>query len=198
MKKTMTALLVLMLAAGCSSAAATSVSQHSGSPGQSFGQSFDTTQYSTDKLHFEHFDTYYRLIGQFGLPEDIVREPLGNANGVWKYSLRFNDGSSGSLFNEIGYAEMAVHNNDSPPVMIVLHPRLASDGYEVLEESDEETGYEPFGGGLDENNSMKLTGNDCVLVLEQFFAYEGREYLTGTLWMSEESSAAFLMVRGQE
>lgn len=198
MKKTIAVMLALMLAAGCSSSAATAVNQFPGSSKESFSQSFDSSEYSTDKLHFEDFDSYYGLIGQFGLPEDIVREPLGYANGVWKYSLNLTDGASGALFTEIGYAEVSVHNNDEPPVVIVLHPRLAKDDYEVWEESDEAVGYEPFGGGLDDNNNMKLTGNDCVMVLEQFFAYEGREYLTATIWLSEEETASFLLVRGQE
>ena len=59
-------------------------------------------------------------------------------------------------------------------------------------------GYEPFGGGFDENNEIKLIGNNCVLYLKNFYAYEGREYLLADLWISEEETATFMMIRGQE
>lgn len=152
------------------------------------------------KLRFEDFDNLYGQITYEGTPADKVLVPLGNANGVWKYNLKIrSETSSGiSYFDELGYAEMSVHNNDDPPVRIILHPRLASDGYESWSETDEEVGYEPFGGRYDENDNLKLTGNDCVLLLKEYYAYEGREYLIAELWMSEEEHADFLMMRGQE
>ena len=157
------------------------------------------SDFDVSKLRFEDFDNFYGQITYNGLPEGLVRQPLGKANGVWKYNLKFRqDTSDGKLFDELGYAEMYVHDNDDPPVKIILHPRLASDGYEIWEESDEEIGYEPFAGYYDENNDLKLTGNDCILHLKQYYAYEGREYLIATLWMSEEDFADFLMIRGQE
>lgn len=158
------------------------------------------SDYDVRKLHFEEFDNLYGQITYEGTPADKVLVPLGNANGVWKYNLKIRDESpSGiSYFDELGYAEMSVHNNDDPPVRIILHPRLASDGYESWSETDEEVGYEPFGGRYDENDNLKLTGNDCVLLLKEYYAYEGREYLIAELWMSEEEHADFLMMRGQE
>ncbi len=162
-----------------------------------YGYDYD---YDVSKLHYEDFEEFYAQIMYEGLPEDKVREPLGNANGVWKYDFvyRYDSSDGGYVFEEIGYADMSVHNYDDPPVRITLHPRYASDGYEVWEESDEQVGYEPFGGGFDEFNNLKLYGNDCVLLLQEFYAWEGREYLLAELWMSEEDVATFMMIRGQE
>ena len=161
-------------------------------------ESFDFDDVS--KLRFEDFDNLYGEITYIGTPEDKVYLPLGNANGVWKYNLKIiSDSPSGiSYYDELGYAEMSVHNNDDPPVGIILHPRLARDGDESWRETDEEVGYEPFGGRYDENDNLKLTGNNCVLWLKEYYASEGREYLLAELWMSEETHAEFLMMRGQE
>ncbi|MBQ2584168.1 MAG: hypothetical protein II568_03230, partial [Erysipelotrichaceae bacterium] len=86
---------------------------------------------------------------------------------------------------------------DREIISLSLHPRLASDGYEVWEESDEEVGYKPF-EGLPENYGIKLIGNDCVLWIGEYYAYEGREYVYGELYMSEENYVVFLMIRGQQ
>jgi len=151
-------------------------------------------------LYFEYFDEFYGHLMYEGLPEGRTYIPLKYANGAWKYSLifRFDSSDGGGMFDEIGYAEMYVHGEDNPPITIILHPRMAQDGFEVWLESDEEIGYEPFGGGFDENDNLKLSGNYCVMQLEQYYAYEGREYLYGTLWTSEETFGDFLMVRGQD
>ena len=159
--------------------------------------SFDFDDVS--KLNYEYFDEFYGQLMYEGLPEDRVPEPLKQANGVWKYNIKIrNDSSSGSLFDEIGYAEMSVNGSSDPPITIILHPRYASDGIEIWPETDGEVGYEPYSGGFDENENIKLIGNNCVLQPEYFYAYEGREYLYGKLWMSEESFGDFMMIRGQE
>ncbi len=164
----------------------------------SYVQNVDPAEFDVSRLHYEDFDEFYGQVMYEGLPDDRVHEPLGNANGVWKYNYKLrNDQSEGSLFDELGYVEMSVHNENDPPVSIILHPRFASDGFEIYEESDD-VGYEPFGGGFDEDNNIKLTGNNCVLLLKEFYTYEGREYLLAELWLSEEMSATFMMMRGQE
>ncbi|MBQ1483488.1 MAG: hypothetical protein IIZ28_07970 [Erysipelotrichaceae bacterium] len=159
----------------------------------------DLSEFDVSKLHYEDFDELYGQLMFEGLPEGIVREPLKYANGVWKYDLKIRyDSSDGYLFDELGYAEMSVDGTQDPPVRITLHPRLASDGIAVWEESDQDVGYEPFAGGLDDNDDLKLFGNNCVMLLTDFYAYEGREYLIAQLWMSEEDVAVFMMIRGQE
>ncbi len=190
MKKITIILLVLLMLCGCASSSAAPSPQGNNPSNQN-------NDFDAGKLSFEYFDELYAQLTYDGLPEDRTSIPLGNANGVWKYDLRIRRDSAtdGSLFDELGYAEMYVHDSDDPPVKIVLHPRLANDGNEIREETDEEVGYEPFGGVFDENNVLKLTGNDCVLVLERYYEWKGKEYLTATLWLSEEESGTFMMIR---
>ena len=183
-------LVLLMMLCGCASS---SVSESL----QGNGQNDQSDLFDAGKLSFEYFDEFYAQLMYEGLPEDRTSIPLGNANGIWKYDLKIRRDSSvdGYLFDELGYAEMSVHNSDDPPVKIVLHPRLASEGNETREETDEEVGYEPFGGVFDENNVLKLTGNDCVLVLERYYEWQGKEYLSATMQLSEEESGSFMMIR---
>ncbi|MBR4469999.1 MAG: lipoprotein [Erysipelotrichaceae bacterium] len=157
--------------------------------------------FDPSKLSFEDFDELYGQMMYEGIPEDVVYLPLKNANGVWKYDLkiRYDSSVDGYMFDELGYVEMSVDGRNDPPISIVLHPRLAAfDAYEVYPETDEEVGYEPFAGGIDDDNLIRLFGNDCVLCPEYYYAYEGREYLIATLWMSEEDFGNFMMIRGQE
>lgn len=187
MKKIIIMLLVLLMMCGCASSSAS----------QENAQNDQSDPFDAGKLSFEYFDEFYAQLMYEGLPEDRVSLPLGNANGIWKYDLKIRRDSSanGYLFDELGYAEMSVHNNDNPPVKIVLHPRLASEGNETREETDEEVGYEPFGGVFDENNVLKLTGNGCVLILERYYEWQGKEYLSATMQLSEEESGSFMMIR---
>ena len=184
--------VLLMMLCGCASS---SVSESL----QGNGQNDQSDLFDAGKLSFEYFDEFYAQLMYEGLPEDRTSIPLGNANGIWKYDLKIRRDSSvdGYLFDELGYAEMSVHNSDDPPVKIVLHPRFASEGNEIREETDEEVGYEPFGGVFDENNVLKLTGNDCVLVLERYYEWQGKEYLSGRndVAFGEEESGSFMMIR---
>ena len=160
-------------------------------------QESSQSDYNTANLHFEDFDFYQDYVYE-GFPDGAERIALKNANGDWKYNIAIANGTDGNSFSEIGFAECYVNGSDNPPVKMTLHPRFANDGYETWTETDEEVGYEPFAGGLDENDELKLTGNNCVLVLNDYYFCEGREYMIGTLWMSEESMGSFLMTRGQE
>ena len=60
------------------------------------------------------------------------------------------------MFEELGFAEMTVSNNADPRIQIILHPRLVNDGNKTRERTDEEAGYQPFGGDFDENRKLKL------------------------------------------
>lgn len=132
-----------------------------------------------------------------GIPEDAEYPPVREMPGEWKYDLWILfDPETYDLFEEIGYADFEI-DYDRELLIIKLHPRLASDGYEAWEESDEEVGYEPFEGGF-EDGYLKLSGNDAILLISNYFAYEGREYALGEIWLSEEVSGDFWMYRGQE
>ena len=146
-------------------------------------------------LSFDDFafygDLYYN-----GVPKDAYYPAIMYAEGEWKYDLQIRyDSSDGYYFEEIGYADFIL-DYDKEVIVLKLHPRLAQDGYEVWEEDDDSVGYEPF-EGLPKDGALPMYGNDCVLHIGEYYAYEGREYIYGTLWMSEEDSAVFLMYRGQ-
>ena len=148
-------------------------------------------------LNFADFDFYNEILAN-GIPEGAYWPIIREMPGTWKYMLQVRQDSSGKdmYFDELGYADFVI-DYDREIISLSLHPRLASDGYEVWEESDEEVGYKPF-EGLPENNGIKLIGNDCVLWIGEYYAYEGREYVYGELYMSEENYAVFLMIRGQQ
>ena len=145
----------------------------------------------------EDFD-FYDEIQENGVPEDVNYPPLKYAEGEWKYELTIPFITEySSVFVEYGYADLAL-NREKETVIITLHPRMAGDEYELWEESEEEVGYEPFEGGIDDNGGIKLPGNDAVIYLRYYYAYEGREYILGEIYLSEEDSGTFLMTRGQE
>lgn len=157
------------------------------------GSSFDES-----KLSFSDFDFYIEYKKE-GPPSGAENLPLGNANGSWKYYLSVTDPSSASgLFSEIGFSEMSVNGSEDPPIKMILHPRFAEEGQEIYPETDADIGYEPFSGGIDENSSVKLTGNNAVIVVNRYYFHSGREYLIGEIWLSEEVSGSFVMTRGQE
>lgn len=154
-------------------------------------------QYTEEyELTFEDFDFYDDLIYS-GIPEEAYYPALKYVEGEWKYDLIFRyDSSDGYYFEEIGFADLSL-DYDREVMIVVLHPRMANDGFESWPESDEEIGYEPFEGGFDENGNLRLYGNNAVVDVENYYAWEGREYILGTLWVSEEDFATVVMFRGQ-
>ena len=152
---------------------------------------------TADNLNWEDFDFYYDIMYD-DVPEEAYFPAVKYAEGIWKYDLIFRyDSSDGYYFEEMGYAEFEI-DYDKEELIITLHPRMANDGYEAWPESDEEIGYEPFGGGFDDEGNLRLYGNNAVLDCQYYYAYSGREYFVGELWLSEEDFGVFLMTRGQE
>ncbi|MBQ3376099.1 MAG: hypothetical protein IJG49_06780 [Erysipelotrichaceae bacterium] len=186
MKKIIIILLVMLMITGCGSSRASEPSP---------GNNNQNTDYNVSELSFEEFEDFYAQIMYEGLPEDRTNLALGNADGLWRYDLKIN--RDDGMFDELGFAQMTVDNNADPRIQIVLHPRIARYGEDFFEETDDDTGYEPFGGDFDENRELKLTGNDCVLVIKRYYMWQGKEYLIATMWLSEEESGDFMMVRGQ-
>ncbi|MBQ6492763.1 MAG: hypothetical protein IJI92_02735 [Erysipelotrichaceae bacterium] len=159
---------------------------------------FQDTSSSSD-LSFEYFDFFEDLIYS-GIPEDAYYPALKYMPGEWKYRIRMirDNSIDGFIFNEIGYSDLEI-NYDKETVIVVLHPRLASYNYEVYEETDEEVGYTPFEGGFEGNALKLIDGNQFIIMyLENYYAYEGREYILGTMWMSEEDFCQIVFVRGQD
>lgn len=148
-------------------------------------------------LNFDYFDDVYGFIYE-GFPEDAYYPSVSYATGTWKYIMDIRyDSSEGYYFAEIGYADFSI-DYDKELIIIDLHPRIDQDGFEAWEVSDEEIGYEAFEGGIDEDGGLKLIGNDVVLYFTDYFASGGREYLYGNIYLSEEDSGYFFMVRGQD
>ena len=184
MKKAIIILLVLLMVTGCGQSPA---------PEPTPGKDYDIS-----KLSFEEFDELYGQMMYEGLPEDRTNLAVINASGTWRYNIKIRNNSfGGGMFDELGYAEMAVSTKSDPRVQIILHPRLVAEGDSTRERTDEEAGYQPFGGDFDENRKLKLTGNDCVLEIKRFYSWNGKEYLIGTMWFSEEESGDFMMIREQ-
>ena len=157
----------------------------------------ETVPDSADGLSFDDFDFFYDIMND-DIPEEAYYPAVKYAEGLWKYDLIYaTDSYESYYFEEIGYSEFAI-DYDKEQIVITLHPRLASDGYEAWTETDEEVGYEPFAGGFDEDNNLLLYGNNAVLDCLAYYAWSGREYFYGELWVSEEDYFVFLMTRGQE
>ena len=143
---------------------------------------------------FAEFTDFY----SDGIPSDAAYPALRYAEGSWKYYLDMQDADTGGVrFNEFGLADLSL-NRQKETVIITLNPRMAGDGYELYPETEEEVGYEPFEGGLDDRGALKLAGNDVILYITAYFAWSGREYVMGEIWYSEESSGRFLLTRGQQ
>ncbi|MBQ1826378.1 MAG: hypothetical protein II126_00270, partial [Erysipelotrichaceae bacterium] len=180
MKKTIIILLVLSLLAGCSHSSAADPTP-------------PKNDFDVSKLSFEQFDVLYGQMMYEGLPENLTDLELGKSNGVWRYNLKIrNDSSGGGMYDELGFAEMAVSNNANPPVKLVLHPRIGTEGDPL---TDESIGYEPFAGSFDENGVLKLVGNESVLFIQRYYLWQGKEYMILTMWFSEEDFGDLLMIR---
>lgn len=220
MKKILAGILAAALLAGCGNASllkknlsavsvgvgskllAGTVSPVSAAAGKIFLPSVNSTasagSYSGEgevsPSDFAEFSSFY----SDGIPSDAEYPALKYAEGSWKYYLDMQDAETGGVrFNEFGLADLSL-NRGKETAVITLHPRMAGDGYELYPENEEEVGYEPFEGGLDERGALRLAGNDVILYITAYFAWSGREYVMGEIWYSEESSGLFLLTRGQQ
>ena len=157
-------------------------------PGQNNGFN---TEVSPDDFAF------YTSVVYDGVPDDAEYPPLKYAEGAWKYYLSDTTVSEdGTFFEQYGYADLAL-DRENDLVIVSLHPRLGGDGFELYKIM-EDPGYEPFSGGLTEEGALKLIGNETVLYITYYFAWQGRECMAGDAWFSEEDQGMFIMTRGQE
>jgi len=141
--------------------------------------------------------SFYTSVVYDGVPADAEYPSLKYAEGMWKYYLSDNTVSEdGTFFEEYGYAELSLDRVNNQ-VVISLHPVLGGDGFELYEYT-EDPGYEPFAGGKTEEGALKLIGNETVLYIIYYYAWQGRECISGEAWFSEENQGMFIMTRGQE
>ena len=151
----------------------------------------------TDEISPQDFADFIDFY-DFGVPEDAEFPSLKYAKGEWKYYLDLLDPDTGdAIFAELGFADLSL-NVRKETVIINLHPRLDGDNYELYPVTDEEIGYDLFEGGFDDDGALRLSGNDVILYITDYFAYSGREYIMGETWYSEEDYGIFLMTRGQQ
>ena len=149
----------------------------------------------SDEVAFEDFDFFMDYM-YYGAPEDAYFPAVKYAAGTWKYNLLFRYDSSSLYYDELGHADISV-DYDKDALIIVLHPELGNDGYESWPMTDADAGYEPYEGGFDENDNLRLYGNDAVLDVQSYYDSQGREYFISEIWISEEESGYLLLVRGQ-
>ena len=152
----------------------------------------DGDQTSGQNLSLADFNFYEEYL-QNGVPEGSVNVQGGYADGDWKYDIRVQT-DQGYFYEELGMAFVDVEGES---MRLELYPRYADTGTEIVEINDNNK-YEPFTGGyIEAERSVKLVGNDMVIYISRYYAYEGREYMIASVWFSEEDSSVFLMTRGQ-
>ena len=160
----------------------------------SFAKKTETEVPEVQPSDFSDFLSFY----EEGIPEDAVFPPLRSMKGPWKYYLDMQDLDTGGVeFNEFGLADVNL-NTRKETMKIILHPKMAGDGYELYPEDETEVGYEPFEGGFTEESSLLLNGNDLDVYVCNYFAWSGREYVMGEVWYPQEGYwGLFLLTRGQ-
>lgn len=153
---------------------------------------------SSNDLSFSDFDFLEDWM-YTGIPEDVYYPYASYMPGEWKYRLyyQYDADASGytSVFNEIGFADIDI-DFDNAVFYINLHPKFGNDGYETWEAED--SGYSTFAGGF-EGDGVKLIDQEeeLILYIYSYFAYEGREYIYATMYISEEDYAMTVFTRGQ-
>lgn len=148
------------------------------------------------ELSFDEFD-FYDEVYENGIPDGAYYPEMTYAAGNWRYELFvYKEGTYDTGYLEVGYADLDV-DEGSKAATLSLHPRISSDGYESYPMTDEDAGYEIFDGGLNEYSGLTFYGNGLDLYLSYYYAYEGREYIIGSLYKSNVLVAGLLLVRGQ-
>ena len=147
-------------------------------------------------LSFDDF-AFYNEVYEQGIPDGAYYPETKYAAGSWKYELFvYKQGSYDTDYLELGYADLNI-DEKSKAAALTLHPRIGNDGHESYPVNDEEAGYKPFEGELDELSGLTFNGNGLDLYLNYYYAYEGREYIIGSLMKSSDLFAEILMIRGQ-
>ncbi len=148
-------------------------------------------------LSFDDF-AFYNEVYEHGIPDGASYPETQYAAGSWRYELFvYKEGSYDTDYMELGYADLNIEKK-AQTATLVLHPRIGNDGNESYPTTDEEIGYKPFEGKLDEYYGLSFNGNGLDLYLNYYYAYEGREYLIGSFWKSGDMYDRILMIRGQD
>lgn len=161
--------------------------------------SFNPFTSSKKEVDFSDFDFLEEWMYS-GFPEDAYYPYASYMPGEWKYRIYYltDNSNDGSVFNEIGLSDINI-DMENAIFYINLHPRYDQYNDEIVEVSDEDVGYSTFEGGF-EGDGVKLIDQEeeLIIYLYSYFAYEGREYIYSTLYMSEEDYAMLVFTRGQD
>lgn len=161
--------------------------------------SFNPFTSSKKEVDFSDFDFLEEWMYS-GFPEDAYYPYASYMPGEWKYRIYYltDNSNGGSVFNEIGLSDIDI-DMENAIFYINLHPRYDQYNDEIVEVSDEDVGYSTFEGGF-EGDGVKLVDQEeeLIIYLYSYFAYEGREYIYSTLYMSEEDYAMLVFTRGQD
>jgi hypothetical protein len=153
---------------------------------------------SKKEVDFSDFDFLEEWMYS-GFPEDAYYPYASYMPGEWKYRIFYlrDNSVDGFMFNEIGLSDIDI-DFDSATFYLDLHPRYDNYNNEIVEVSDEDVGYSTFSGGF-EGDGIKLVDQEgeLIIYIYSYFAYEGREYIYSTLYMSEEDYAMLVFTRGQ-
>ena len=131
-----------------------------------------------------------------GIPENVYYPKVKYIEGIWKYRIRVrvDNSTDGFWYDEIGVADLSL-DYDREELIINLHPQLGADEYEAWPLTDEEIGYEEFRGGFNDHGGLTLSGNGFLADINEYYEYEGNEYIIGSLYTPEDYIGDFLFLR---
>lgn len=144
---------------------------------------------------FEDFDWFEDLI-YGGLPENAYYPKVKYIEGIWKYRIRirYDSSTDGYQYDEIGVADLSL-DYENVELIINLHPQMGKDAYEAWLLSDEEVGYEEFRGGFNDRGGLTLSGNDVLCDIDEYYEYEGSEYVIGSLYTQQDIIGDIMFLR---
>ncbi len=131
---------------------------------------------------FDDFLFYEDDVYDNGIPAGAVMREAGYIGGEWKYCMTFNRTIAGEeRIDEIGTAEVAFSQYGA---QLILHPQYIRFGSDVIPESEEEVGYEPFSGTWDPEY-IDLSDGRIAIGLGPYYSFEGRDYVLGNVVVRE-------------
>ena len=144
---------------------------------------------------FEDFDWFEDLI-YAGLPENVYYPKVKYIEGIWKYRIRIrvDNAENGYSYDEIGVADLSL-DYENVELIITLHPQLGKDEFEMWPISEEEGGYEEFRGGFNDRGGLTLSGNGLLADIDEYYEFEGKEYIIGSLYTPQDYIGDFLFLR---
>ena len=131
---------------------------------------------------FDDFLFYEDDVYDNGIPDGAVLREAGYIGGEWKYCMTFNRTIPGEeRIDEIGTAEVSFSEQGA---QLILHPQYIRYGNDVMPETEEEVGYEPFSGTWDPEY-IDLSDGGIAIGLGPYYSYEGRDYVLGNIVVRE-------------